>query len=549
MERHEHNRSRLVFALPAMPALVLVIAAVAVLRNSDWDRLVVVAAQEIEPLLRTVIIGMLASVVVTLISVSMAIVVIGPWLRLGRRAIFAVCVAVPLAITPLLLGAASFAFLWQDPFADALLRTSWIFERGSSSVAIVDIVAQAARYVPIATWLLILIVLGTTSTVHWYAKQAGLRPTALVRVEFVRQWMPPMFIVAAFAFQDAFNDYIITYLSLRPSPATHTELISHFLNRSFVSIAVGRSAAEASSALVGLSIISGIVSAAAFGFITLALAAFIRAFHVKASTERTKPFFEEGISARLQSTLTWALVAAAAAIVLSLMARIASLGMIEVRAIWELRTTLLASLAVALTCWCLAMFINFTIRESTSNNDGSAQRSFTALIWICVSVGFVPPLGLAAAVYVIVFYSGIIQLDASISWFAGQVLRMFPLFVVLVVPASLAVDDGPIWYVRTAGLSYIRRLYILFVAPFKTTHLALLLIGWNFVLNEGVISTVFQADIPALSEIVQRASSGRSAAYPIAASISALNAVVFGVLCLLWGLQSYRLWAKAHAGN
>jgi hypothetical protein len=139
------------------------------------------------------------------------------------------------------------------------------------------------------------------------------------------------------------------------------------------------------------------------------------------------------------------------------------------------------------------------------------------------------------------------QGSASVGWFVAQTVRMLPLIFVFLIPTALTLEDGAIWYLRINEIRFWKRMNILLLMPFKATHFAIILIGWNFVFNEGVISSVFQANIPAFSDIIQRATSGRSAAYPLAGLLITAESVLFGALCLIWGFQIYSRWASLNA--
>ncbi len=351
-----------------------------------------------------------------------------------------VCLAVPLSIIPVLLGSATFAFVWRTSFAEFLTNTKLISERGSISVILIDLCAQLLRYLPIASWFLILAVLETPVTTRLYAHHIGIRPLALVRAEFLRHWLAPVLIVAAFAFQDAFNDYIITYLTLKPSDATNTELISHFLNRTFFSLAIGRDAREAASVLVGVSLVSGVFSATIFFIIALLIAGAIRVLRISDRVQLRVREVTKSYELPGRPSLVGYLPSLVGALIfISLGGRIISLDITSMNAVWQLRYALVMSLGVAIVCWCLGVLINFCVREVRSEIDGSAQRGLATVAWISVSLGFIPPAGLAAAIYTIFFSVGVGNVNATVGWFVAEVMRMLPLFVVLLIPTSLAI--------------------------------------------------------------------------------------------------------------
>jgi hypothetical protein len=553
--RHWSDRVRLIlaYAAPTLPAIIVAIAIIILfltggLESSLSDLLM----EEIGPLVRSAVAGTLTTLLVVLLALGLATLTIQIWLRADRLLIFISCGLLSLSATPIFLGNSSFAFIWNTPYAEYL---SEVFAtRGSATVVVIDITAQILRYAPLATWLLAIVVFNGEPMLRLYSRHAGLGPTALMRAEFLYRWMPACLVVAAFAYQDASNDYMVTYLALRPSVATHTELISHFLSRSFLSAAIGHSARDAAGVLTATSLVGGLVLSLVFLALVLLVLSALRLLRPTMRRSKGKPSAQRLSPARPeirsgQSALSSLLPAFAGAIVIAgLCYRLAGLERTNIKDASVLLTTLLLSLAVAILCWGVGAVISFVIRELHHESDGSAQRSFAAVALVAVSLGFIPPLGLAAAVYMLLFSIGDFgQGSASVGWFIAQTVRMLPLVFVFLIPTALTLEDEAIWYLRINEIRFWKRLYILLLMPSKATHFAIILIGWNFVFNEGVISSVFQANIPAFSDIIQRATSGRSAAYPLAGLLITAESILFGALCLIWGFQIYSRWASQNA--
>lgn len=367
MKRWQYIRTYLAFLVSTLPLTVLVLASTLATSTLEYRRLSALLVHSIEPLFRTAVIAALATIFVTSISLILAIVAVRPWLQQRTTAILAICITTPLAISILLSGTSSFAFLWQRPFAETLLDFAQFFSnRSSLSVGTVDIGAQIVRYGPIATWLLIIAVLKTPPHIHQYAQSINIRSYDFFRIELISVWMPSVLIVGAFVFQDAFNDYIITQLSLRPSPATHTELISHFLNRIFTSLAIGRSASDASSALVGMSLVSAAVSAITFSTVGAFVISTTRTFRIGSGHLPSQRVTDVERSSCAYNWPQLILVLFSLALFFGFVFKLNSASSSELHFPMELQNTFSISLAVAVICWCIAVTICFAVREGVS---------------------------------------------------------------------------------------------------------------------------------------------------------------------------------------
>jgi hypothetical protein len=539
-------------ALPAIPTLVLFVAAAGVIAETGpatgvGDLMV----RALGPIVRSGVAALLTGALVAFASGLFASLLVAPWIASERQTVAAACLFLAAAVTPALLGASSFAFVWRAPYAQALMAIPYFSDRGPLTAVLIDTCAQVVRYTPLGTWLLVAITLEGDAAMRRYAQSAGLCASFFVRAELLRRWTPPLLVVAAFAFQDAFNDYVITYLALRPSEATSTELVGHFLSRIFVGQAIARSAKDASAALVQVALLSGAASAILFGMLSTAMIGAVRILrpraHQSGTTSRSSARHGRSLAS---SQLPWIPVIMAAGIVAAVVQVLALAEMAALRSVIVLAPALGLSLGVAVLSWAMAILVDFAIRERATTRDGTAQRRMAVTAFVCICLGFIPPLGLAAALYTVLFgFVDVAHTDPAMGWFVAQTLRMFPIVVVLLVPAALAIEDETVWYLQVSGVRFVARVRMAFLRPFGVTHLALIMISWNFVMNEAVVSTIFQADIPAFAELIQRASSGRSAAYPLVGLLVTAEAILFGSLCVLWGLQSFRAWGKQHGPN
>lgn len=534
----------LALLLVAAPAFVVLMSIAALLSQGvDLGRLVTLAPQAVAPLGRSALAAFATSLLAGLISLGFATLLVRAWLSGDRAVNLAANAILPVAVIWLLVGAASFAFLWRAPLAEALLSLPFLETRSSATVVVLTTAAHVLRYFPLLLWLLWIATVSISAYQRRYFLQTGFTDVEVVRTHLLGLWIAPTLVVCAFAHQDSFGDQLISYLTLRPSEATDTELLSHFLGRQFRSMAIAGSAQDASAAIVGASIGGAVGSAGVFACSMLVLRALFKVVRLDARTWKPK----QKIDRARTRFVAWVPVAVGGVVIAAAITRLATLGPADPAPLASVVPSLVASVVVALLSWVLAVAINFSVREHARLADGSLASRLSWLAIAAMTLGFLPTIGLAVAIYAVAFSFGPLgEVGAYIGWIVSQTLRMFPLVTVLLIPMTLLIDDERVTYMQTVGAGYFARVKGLVLRPFATTHFAILLIASNFVLNEGVVGSVFQAQIASVPELMLRATSGRAAAYPNAVFLSVAQAVIFGVLLLVWGRQTYRQWRSTH---
>lgn len=527
-----------VLCVLALPALLLACAGVWLVAPSD--RLAEDAAHVVfgnaDAIGRSIAAGGLACSIAALLGAGPA------WFlsRASQTAFgaygFAMSVLLPMAVVALLVGAGSFAFLYRD------LGGWWLAihgpdARGFAAVLAAQVLAQAIRYAPLLLWLLVIVAGNVEPARRRYGRQVAMTGAQWARVELAARWTPAILVVLAFAYQDAANDFLVTQLALRPSVATASELVGHALEREFTLLLASRSALQA----MGVTIISAAVAAVclALGFLIVVLVALalLRRFVALPPTDSGP-----GVADRAAAPLLAMIVPALALAAVALLA-----GRLRPAVAADALATLLPTLAVAaasaVASWAVAALCAYRLRDRPREGRGTVMRDFRLASGLAIAVGFIPPLGLATAVFCIGY-----SLDADGSrsgwaWLvAAETCRFTPVVFVLLGPAVLAIRDDTIDYLRSIGCSFRERLALAFLQPSATMHGAVLLITFNMVLNEGVIAAVFQADIPSLADLMRRATTGRSANYGLAGVLVGLQLVLFGGLLLLWGRRVRAQW-------
>jgi hypothetical protein len=540
----------LVYAVLALPLAAFVLALVTCVISPDWPPVWLLSPfQWGGPFLRSAVAGCLSECVVALVSILLSTLALRSILLGETRFIAAFCGLSTLAITPLLLGIVPFSFLWSQPIRElGSLLLPADAARAGGTVILVEVVGQAMRYIPLLTWLLSIIVLNLPAEKKLYLRQLGVRSADVVRGDLIPQWLPFILIVLAFAYQDAANDYQLSYFALRPSPATETELYSHFLSRTFLSVLTSRNANVA----IGFLIVSSSIAALLFAMLFCSTAMFVlwigRLLHPSEQQlanlwPRQSTSNERGLISHYHGSLGQ--VGASGCLIVALIASITGLPSAALSSLRSLSMTFALAAVVSAVAWAIAVFITFSLRADGDVADGTAQRKLSTAALVAVFAGFVPPSGFAGAIYWLCFtVLDNSQMASLIGWTVAQIVRLMPILVIFTIPMALAIEDQSIRYLELIGARFAARLFHLCLRPFAASHFAFILIGWNLVLNESVIGTVFQADIPSLPEMAIRAMSGRSAAYPVVGLLVMLISGIFGILLLVWGLSVFFGWRR-----
>jgi len=512
--------------------------------ENQKDQIARLAGPELVAVAHSIAAATATAAVTVILAVLTAMTLITVGLGRPKFSAAAACGLLPLAIAPLLIGSTSFAFLWRGP--GAWIASLWSdASRGAATVAAVEALAQIIRYLPLMVWLFFLVVLQTPFGTARYAEQVGLTSKELFRADFIRRWTPAALVVAAFAFQDAANDTLISGLAIRPSVATDTELLSHFLYRNLLLLFSSRPADEALGTVIWLSLIGAFLLAASFAFLAgglVALVIFSRTHGLKPKGSSISPASEHG-------TGVGALAASGLVVSLSC-ASLSALRPGPAAAALILLPSAFTAALVAISSWSIAAAMVFCLRDGARLHDGSAQRTLTAASFVAVALGFLPAIGLATAIYALAFSA---HLDGAVAaapaLYLGETLRFVPIVFVLLVPSSLAISDGELDHLKLNGVGLFERFGVSFFSPYRLLHAAVLLISFNMILNDGVVASVFQNQMPSLTDIMARATSGRSADYPLAGLLIVFQASFFAVLLLMWGGTTFQAWRGRHAGN
>lgn len=452
--------------------------------------------------------------------------------------------AAPLAVAPLLIGVASFAYLFKDLGRD-LVSFTGSDSRGGHSIMIVEAVAQALRYGPLLLWLFLVTLMQVPPARRSYAQQAGLTGGAYVRIELIPRWLAPLLVVLAFTFQDAANDFLVSQLAVRPSVATGTELLSHAMGRNFSLLLSLGSPPAAISHVVTTGALAAVGFALVFAGFALACLAALNALRLS--------IFDGPRPARINATTSrgaWIVLAGPVLVLTLAIATLLGLKPGSWDRLIELVPSATLSALAALAAWAIAAPLTFLVREQVFVSDGSAGTAFVILCGLALAVGFIPPLSLAVAVFSFAYSTGLVGDSTSGLWlFAADVLRFTPIAFILLTPAALAIGDAEIQYLKDAGASAFVRSRVVFFAPNLVLHLAIVVICFNLILNEGVIASVFQSQIPSLTDLVRRATTGRAANEAMAATLILAQGAAFALLLWLWGRATLLDWRMRHAAH
>lgn len=449
----------------------------------------------------------------------------------------AVTILLPLAVLPLLVGSASFAFLYAG------IGKWWIYlfgeaGRGASAVLGSSILAHAVRYAPILLWLAVLAAGDVSGERRRYARQLNASGRHWASIELFGLWTPTVLVVLAFAYQDAANDFLITQLALSPSEATKSELVGHALSREFNLLMTARPAAQAMGAIVLSSLAVSLILALGFLLVALATAiALKRIAKLPAQRLQSKNPSNQASSSRIAMIPSFI-------VVLGLTYSLARIGIAPSAGLLrDLMPGALAAATAAGLSWGLAAYCAYRLRDQPLEYDHRIGRYFAVAGSLAITIGFVPPLGLAAAVFGIAYALDPGASGTGWTWLViAETARFTPIVFVLLVPAAFAVSARRVDHLRAIGAGFVDRAMIAFLRPAAAVHVAIVIIAFNLILNESVVAAVFQADIPWVADVMRRATVGRSAQYGVAGLLIVVQGLIFGALLLLWGHSTLLRW-------
>lgn len=529
----------IVLSLPLLVITYVVAVALSSVSGQGHNDIYYVGIDSVSALLRSLAAGIISSIAVVMVGLGAA------WL-LSRSSLSGyagyrtpLALLLPLAIVPLFSGSSSFAFLYRD------VGTWWLGllgeeSRGTIAVLASEVLAQTLRYAPLLTWLLIIAGGGASERAR-YARQLGMTGYEWGRVELASRFSPIVFIILVFVFQDASNDHAIVQLSLRPSPATETELLAHALHRHLMSLLTARSALEAMSVILLVSIASACVLV--FGFLAMAGAAY--EFFRRLKSIPTLQSARRGLP-DLKPASGLALVASGLVLVVAVVAVSSLQPSFEIQQLTALGPAAMVSAGAALMSWLLASLCIFGLRDREKASDESILRDLTLATCLAVSVGFIPSAALALSVYGVAYsMNADLAGDGWIWLMTAQALRATPVTFALMLPAALLVNSNELRYLRSIGDGFRGRMLRTFLRPNPIAHGAILLIAFNMILNESIIASLFQTQIPSLADFMRRATTGRSADYGGAGTLVVSMLAVFGVAMTIWGLAVSRQWRRA----
>jgi ABC-type Fe3+ transport system permease subunit len=435
-------------------------------------------------------------------------------------------------ILPITLGNLSIAFLCKVLFGD----TAYF-----NAVATGDVTGKLAfllllhgwQYGILFTYLFWLNFQSIPGSVLDYSRATGFTRYQRIKDIYLPRSRNLIIMLSSILFLfTVYEESKLQYL-FKPSPGTGSELVAHWLSRSYQSmlvagpdkandLAFGAGATTFLAVLVVLTIL--------FLFVHIAMRTWIRSNRYPATnTVQDEQRTSTGRSAQLIALLLIALVlvpVAAALIVLPYLAG-SDIGHLWPSFIMTLIATLVAgSIAIG-----MGMAVRVGWKERLSSFSPRSLPFFLGLVALLL----VPPL-----LVLLSGYAWMGQLGYSWTqmiwpiWVAGHMLLTKPLLGSFVLFSHFRVSTNELDYLQLHGLSKWEIAKTSFLQRFKAEYLLLFILAFSFIWNEGVVNNLFSDFIPSFAANLKMLITGRAADLQHAAAFLWMSIALSLVSVALW---------------
>ncbi len=383
-------------------------------------------------------------------------------------------------------------------------------------------------------------------SVTLYARALGLTLREWIRDVLWPMARPAGILLCLFVFIAAEHEYIATFLSLRPSPGTGTELVSHWMNRVYTTLVLSTNASTALDLLSASGIVLLVASLAAGAISVGLLLGIIRLgtitwrSRIRARATRSATGMPMGASV----TGILAVIFAVSPVVLAASFLTPSFPNDMTLATFTAPLTFVVALGGTILGWMIAVAARLMLGDRTIN-----AAVVVRVLLMLLSAVVVPPflVGLSSFSWWSMT-SGSSQFGLIALWAISQLALVTPLIASFLFASFLSVTNSELRYQRWIGASLGEIASNSFAKRYVPQLLFSLLFAFLQVWNEDSVNGVFENVVPSFSTLINRTLSGRAESIANASGYAYFGialAIVLGIFWLIALLSSRRGAADA----
>lgn len=435
-------------------------------------------------------------------------------------------------ILPITLGNLSIAFLCKVLFGDTAYFNA-VATGGVTGKLAFLLLLHGWQYGILFTYLFWLNFQNIPGTVLDYSRATGFTRYQRIKDIYLPRSRNLTIMLASILFLfTVYEESKLQYL-FKPSPGTGSELVTHWLSRSYQSMLVAGPdkandlafGAGATTFLVVL-----VVLAALFLLVHAALRAWTRSKRYPQGGDRSeRRTVTRDLKPRVIAIVLIALSLAPVVAALSLLPSMVGGGIAN---LWPSVGMTLIATAVA---GCIAIAMGMAARVGWKERLSSfGPRSLPFFLGL-VALLLVPPL-----LVLLSGYAWMGQLGYSWTqviwpiWVAGHMLLTKPLLGSFVLFSHFRVSTNELDYLQLHGLSKWEIAKTSFLQRFKAEYLLLFILAFSFIWNEGVVNNLFSDFIPSFAANLKMLITGRAADLQQAAAFLWMSITLSLVSVALW---------------
>jgi len=445
--------------------------------------------------------------------------------RARRRRISAVAIM----FVPLLMGGVAWGFVWKLLLAGSPSLTALIADRSAANVWSLLVAVQVWQFLPTCAALFALRFAGADVRQTEYGDVIGRSERETIRDLYWPYSRSLTGLLLLFCLAEGFQEYSKSRLLLRASPGTGTELVTHWLVRSYTYYApvdprgAMKDTLSSSAALAVFEmILSGLLVV-----VLLWLAG--RAFGALAS----RPAGPAQRSSSGKGDV--ATVLAPLITVVPLLALVGYGIAVSSLSIYLLIRVAVLSCSAGILAALISWSAGFAARLRWPEALATLSRTAVVILVFSYGIFFVPPIALSFCTFYWLALLGF--RDAGVvgvvsGWTLGQVVLAMPLLVSFVVYVHFVVRSAELVYQWTSRASVGEIASMSFFGRLMPDYFLLLVFGFSFVFNESGLNAMTSGSskwVPSIAiELIQRVD-GKGASYQEAVTLIVMSLVPVSV--------------------